>query len=105
MKITRALSIRQPFAEQIMQGEKKAEYRNMPTKIRERVYIYASKKLSEWSDYGDEKLPKGVIVGSVEVIGCQDEGGEFAWILANPKRLKKFLKPSKKPQPVWFKPF
>lgn len=38
----RALSIRQPYAEQILRGEKKIEYRSRPTNIRERVYIYAS---------------------------------------------------------------
>lgn len=39
----RALSVRQPFAEQIMCGTKKIEYRSMPTKLRGRVYIYAAK--------------------------------------------------------------
>jgi predicted transcriptional regulator len=38
----RALSVRQPFAEQIMLGTKKIEYRSMKTNIRGRVYIYAS---------------------------------------------------------------
>jgi hypothetical protein len=38
-----ALSIRQPYAEKILRGRKKIEYRSMPTNKRERVYIYASK--------------------------------------------------------------
>ena len=42
MKNMRALSIRHPYAEQILRGKKKAEYRSRPTNIRERVYIYAS---------------------------------------------------------------
>jgi hypothetical protein len=42
MRPKRALSIRQPFAELIMTGKKKHEYRNIPTNIRERVYVYAS---------------------------------------------------------------
>ncbi len=40
--VTRALNIRQPYAEQIMRGTKRVEYRTQPTKVRERVYIYAS---------------------------------------------------------------
>lgn len=39
----RALSVRQPLAEKIMLGIKKIEYRSIPTNIRGRVYIYASK--------------------------------------------------------------
>jgi len=41
-KITRAISIRQPWVELILQGTKRTEYRSRPTNIRERVYIYAS---------------------------------------------------------------
>lgn len=37
MKIIRAISIRQPYVEQILRGEKRYEYRSQDTKIRERV--------------------------------------------------------------------
>src|SRR4051795_5225478 len=37
-----ALSVRQPYAEQIMRGTKVIEYRSVPTHVRGRVYIYAS---------------------------------------------------------------
>ena len=41
----RALSIRQPYAEQILRGSKTIEYRSRATSIvGERFYIYASKK-------------------------------------------------------------
>ncbi|MBI4768802.1 MAG: ASCH domain-containing protein [Deltaproteobacteria bacterium] len=46
MGIARAISIRQPWVELILLGKKKAEYRSRPTKIRERVYIYASRTAS-----------------------------------------------------------
>jgi hypothetical protein len=112
MKITRALSIRQPFAEQIFRGDKITEYRTVPTNIRERVYIYASQKFdvdSALYDYMDviEKLPRGTIVGTVEIVGCEydEDYSQYEWKLAKPKRLKKLLKPKNKPQPVWFKPF
>jgi len=42
--IKRAISIRQPWVEQILRGIKKKEYRDIPTNIRERVYLYASLK-------------------------------------------------------------
>lgn len=47
-KITRAISIRQPFVELILRGLKKREYRSKPTNIRERVYLYASLKPARW---------------------------------------------------------
>ena len=106
-KITRALSIRQPYAEQILIGEKRIEYRTIPTNIRERVYIYASLKHAPCGEFNinELQLPYGMIVGSVEIIGCDQNGFEYAWYLANPKRLKKPMKPKGKPQPVWFNPF
>ena len=41
----RALSIRQPFAELILRGTKRIEYRTRPTRIiGERFWIYASRQ-------------------------------------------------------------
>jgi hypothetical protein len=37
-----AISIRQPYVEQIFSSIKNKEYRSSPTKIRGRVYVYAS---------------------------------------------------------------
>ena len=109
-KIQRALSIRQPYAEQIMRGTKKIEYRSIFTHIRERVYIYTSKKPGDPDVFarlrcqpGD--LPTGVIIGTVEVVDCTGSDGDYEWHLARPKRLAKHLKPKKQPQPVWFRPF
>ena len=104
-----ALSVRQPFAEQIMRGTKKIEYRSIKTHIRGRVYIYAS--LSPRTDaYEKMKVepgtfPAGVVIGSVEIVDCREKDGEYHWILANPQRLKKPVPPEGQPQPVWFKPF
>lgn len=110
MPITRALSIQQPFAELIMVGKKKFEYRGIPTKIRERVYVYASKKSGpekRWKESGYEPgtLPTGVLVGSIEIVGCEGNSRDYAWKLARPKRAKRMLKPKNQPQPVWFRPF
>jgi hypothetical protein len=72
----RALSVRQPFAEMILAGTKKVEYRTVPTRIRERVYIYASRKpgpLKAWKKAGCEPgdLPMGVLVGMIEFVDCR----------------------------------
>ena len=110
--VKRAISIRQPYAELIMQGLKDEEYRSIPTRIRERIYIYASNTLEASEDYSGElgvamtKLPRGVLVGTVEVVGCEGSSEEgYAWILERPIRLKELVKPVRKPQPVWFNPF
>jgi hypothetical protein len=108
--IMRALSVQQPFAEMIIAGKKKREYRSIATNIRERVYIYASRTAGpkeRWIDNGYEEgsLPVGVLVGTVEVVGCSGEAGDYAWSLAHPERAKKLVKPKNRPQPVWFLPF
>jgi hypothetical protein len=43
-RIIGAISIRQPYVEQILRGIKTREYRSVITNIRERVYLYASEK-------------------------------------------------------------
>ena len=59
----RALSVRQPYAELIVRGAKKIEYRSTPTSIRERVYVYAAKRLGKIEDFeragcGRESCPR-----------------------------------------------
>jgi hypothetical protein len=110
MKRMSALSLQQPNAEQVMRGKKKIEYRSRPTSKRERVYIYASNTPAEqdaWDEIRLEPgdLPTGVIVGTVEVVGCRTVRGEYEWDLAKPVRLKRPIKPKSHPQPVWFYPF
>ena len=104
-----ALSVRQPFAEQIMRGTKKIEYRSKKTNIRGRVYVYASKKPRK-DAYEKMKVepgtfPVGVLIGTIEIIDCKEKSDEYHWILAKPTRLKKVIKPKSHPQPIWFKPF
>jgi hypothetical protein len=109
----RAISIRQPYAEQILRRAQKFEYRSRPTKIRERVYIYASLTPGvdeAWREIGLQPgdLPTGVLVGTVEIVDCSDEPdgrGDYAYSLARPRRAKRKVKPKKHPQPVWFYPF
>jgi hypothetical protein len=108
--LLRALSVRQPYAELIMRGEKTVEYRSKPTNVRGRVYVYAAKKPGEVEDFQRAglrpgALPTGVLMGTTEVVGCTGEQGRYEWHLANPERLAELLRPERHPQPVWFYPF
>ncbi len=101
----RALCIRQPWAELILRGEKTVEYRSKATNIRGEVYIYASLANPDPGQDGDTNLPRGLIVGTVEIVGCSGIDGEYEWQLQNPKRLAEPVAPREQPQPVWFYPF
>jgi ASCH domain len=111
-EIIRALSIRQPYVELILSGKKKLEYRSMPTNLRERVYIYASlqqggsDKEFRLTGKSFEELPRGAIVGSVEIIDCQydEKEASFVYKLANPKRIKKYPIHKNKPLPRFWQP-
>lgn len=109
--LERALSVRQPYVEQILRGEKVEEYRSRRTRIRERVYLYAGLRPGDsdaWEEIEREPgdLPTGVIVGTVDVIDCEwvAELGCYAWCLENPKRLRKHLAPTNQPQPGFWRP-
>jgi hypothetical protein len=108
---TYALSVRQPHAEAILRGIKTIEYRSSATNRRGRILLYASRMpvddVPGWmKKYGMTKenyedLPRGVLVGSVELYDCN--GGE--WYLRHPQRAIKLLVPTNRPQPIWFRPF
>jgi len=109
----RALSIRQPSAEAVIRGLKTVEYRAGPTNIRGRILIYASRarypdeeEAELCEDFGirdvsPDDLPRGVIVGSVELYDCQGD----EWMLRNPRRATTCVAPIHRPNPVWFYPF
>ncbi|HEX7840571.1 MAG TPA: ASCH domain-containing protein [Kofleriaceae bacterium] len=122
----RALSVRQPWAELILRGRKIIECRSRPTRVQERVWIYAARgvvHLTPIYPRTDPRidaagLPRGVLVGSVEIVNSRplrrsdrkaaclevDFDG-YAWILAHPKRLAVPMKPVRHPQPTFFYPF
>lgn len=111
-RLIRALSIRQPLAEMILTGEKAWEFRARTTHIRERVYLYASKALATVEGFPPARaltLPRGVIVGSVEIVGVLDDldgdlDGGWAWELAKPRRYRQPIKPKGTPQPGFWRP-
>ena len=60
-------------------------------------------KMKEYGikDVTCDDLPRGVLIGSVELFDC--DGGD--WHVRKPERAVKLLKPKNQPQPVWFYPF
>lgn len=113
----KALSIRQPHAEAIMRGVKSIEFRSRLTKVRDRIYIYASlgryraeEEAEMMEMYGIEDvdcndLPRGVLIGTVELWDCTGSGGNYDWHVRKPVLADKLLAPTRHPQPIWFNPF
>ncbi|MDO4558360.1 MAG: ASCH domain-containing protein [Planctomycetia bacterium] len=118
-----ALSIRQPHVEAILRGIKVHEYRNSPTRLRERIYIYSARKRCSpdeerfWlREYGFEPDPtfrpedllRGVLVATALITDCTPGGrygAAWSWHLSEIERLTPPLFPTGRPQPVFFAPF
>ncbi|MBX3451404.1 MAG: ASCH domain-containing protein [Planctomycetaceae bacterium] len=124
-----ALGIQQPWAELILRGVKTLEVRSQPTRTAGTIYLYASRRPSTLPaaaeiverlglDLG--ALPKGLLVGTVELVGCRSAtpadaamacvpqellAGQYVWELGNPQRLAEPLAPRFLPYGVWFYPF
>ncbi len=124
-----ALGIQQPWPELILKGIKTVEVRSQPTAKRGRIWLYASKRFSQLPAALDacrtfqidsDRLPTGLLVGTVEVVGCRpcrsnDAAAacvpasllrdRFAWELADPIRLAEPIQVRFLPYGVWFYPF
>jgi hypothetical protein len=124
-----ALGIRQPWAELILRGIKTIEVRSTHTAQRGAIYVYASKKFGGFAaadhaitnyQLDKESLPRGLIVGTVEIVNCRrcepnDAAAtcvppsylenHFSWILANPQQFDEPLTVRFLPYGVWFYPW
>jgi hypothetical protein len=93
----KALTVCQPYAEKIRNGEKVIENRTWPTTVRGRIAIHAGKSRS-WLEDGDEAeypdMAFGAIVATAELYDCkkweeltfeqqqrEDAGGPFCFML------------------------
>ncbi len=113
----RALTIRQPHAEAMIRGKKQTEHRSGATNVRGRIFVYASLErldpadeqgwLGEYDmeDLSSDELPRGVIIGIVELCDCTANGAEFIWHFRSPERASELLAPTNKPMGIWFDPF
>jgi len=86
----KALSLTQPWASLIADGRKRIETRSWPTSFRGRIAIHAAKSIDKEAcaefGYRPEDLPRGAIIGTIELYGCvrfpsplapPDEYGDF----------------------------
>ena len=68
----KALSMKQPVPELILEGKKTIELRNWNTKFRGEFYLHASnnyiQRLLDKFEFEKERLTKGAIVGKAELI-------------------------------------
>ena len=105
-RLQRAISIRQPYVEQILRGTKKREFRSRPTSIRERVYLYAALRIADGARTKLDLaiLPRGVIVESVEITDCRDLGDCFGYVLKSPRRYRFPVRAAGQPQPGFWRP-
>jgi hypothetical protein len=123
------LGIQQPWAELILRGIKTVEIRRVPTQIRGTVYLYASRRVSPLEcaavairEFGlpIEELPRGVIVGTVDLKGCQPADpadaraacvsqsmteNHYSWFLEGACRFQEPLQTRYVPFGMWFYPF
>ena len=104
----KTLSLKQPFAELILQGKKKIELRKWNTKFRGRFLIHASKipDKENMKKFNFNNLPLGFIVGEAELIDVKkyesekefykdknlhladSSWGKYGFLLKNAKRIK-----------------
>jgi hypothetical protein len=111
----KAISIRQPWAWLILHAGKDIENRDWPTKLRGRILVHASKGMTK-AEYeyaldtahaisrthpfphgltmpAFSDLPRGGIVGSVEITDCVTDSespwffGHHGFVLRNPRQL------------------
>jgi predicted transcriptional regulator len=103
----KVLSLKQPFAELILQGRKKIELRKWNTNFRGDFLIHASKISDEkaMKEFGFNKLITGAIIGKAKLIGVKHykndeefnkdknlhlasrEWGDYGFVLENPERI------------------
>src|SRR5262249_50502135 len=81
--MVRALTVRQPWANKIVSGEKTVECRSRSTAHRGLLGIHASKnRCPECAG------PYGAIVGTVRLVHCyQNALGQWCWVLEDAQRL------------------
>lgn len=93
----RVITIKNPYAASIVRGEKTIENRTWDTSYRGRLWVHAGMSVAneaalpiDASLYGEDwdVLPRGVIIGSVELVDVVEDSdsewaieGHFHWVL------------------------
>jgi hypothetical protein len=86
----KCLSVKQPYAYQIMTGEKPVEYRSWKVEYRGPLLITASASPSEPGlvDERGAPLPNGVMVCVVELFRITGTEGDYEWHLRSPRPVR-----------------
>lgn len=98
----KALSLKQPWANLVVRGQKTIEVRNWTTNYRGDIVICSSQRPDKKFIYPDlSREPMGYAIGIVELHDiiemnilhehsamCKKNDGDQAWILKNPHRFK-----------------
>src|SRR3989344_6676818 len=94
----KALSLKQPWAELILQGRKKIEIRAWNTKFRGEFLIHASKNpdADAMEKFGFKDLPSGFIVGKAELVDVKKYNGEEGYQKDSKLHLSSSIKPEGK---------
>lgn len=124
-----AFGIQQPWAELILRGIKTIEVRRLAVRPGGPIYLYSSKQASKATcaiqaarDHGleIENLPRGVLVGTIEVAQCRPATpedvtaacvpadflqGMNAWVIGRATRLESPQPILNPPFGMWFYPF
>ncbi len=82
----KVLTIKQPWATLIMQGDKRFEFRSWQTKYRGDLLIHAGKGIDKeamkrLSKYLPKNIPLGKILGKVKLVDCIKMSPEFKEML------------------------
>lgn len=82
----KVLTIKQPWATLIMQGDKRFEFRSWQTKYRGDLLIHAGKSvdkeaLNRLSKYLPKEIPTGKILGKVKLVDCIKMSTDFKNLL------------------------
>ena len=82
----KVLTIKQPWATLIMQGNKRFEFRSWQTNYRGELLIHAGKGIDKEAikrieKYLPEELPLGKILGKVTLVNCIKMSPEFKEVL------------------------
>ena len=82
----KVLTIKQPWATLIMQGDKRFEFRSWQTKYRGDLLIHAGKGIDKeamkrLAKYLPAELPYGKILGKVKLVDCIKMSPEFKQLL------------------------
>ncbi len=101
-----AMSVRQPYADEILSGEKVFEHRSQPGKVTGWRILYASENESTLKEEGLDPADfyLGCLVGVVYVDGYDTEEG--AWRIARAIGFETaYERPDRQPQPLWWRPY